>query len=109
MSDKIAWAAGLFEGEGCSSWSNSNRHVSLQLATTDEDVVKRFKRAIGNLGNINGPYKPKNPKAKPYWLWSETKYPNVVAISNKLRPFLGERRIAKLDQVLALYTYRDNF
>lgn len=64
MSDKIAWAAGLFEGEGCSSWNNRNKRISLQLATTDEDVVLRFKRAIGNIGIVNGPYQPKNPKAK---------------------------------------------
>lgn len=109
MSDKIAWAAGLFEGEGCSSWNNRNKRISLQLATTDEDVVLRFKRAIGNIGIVNGPYQPKNPKAKPYWLWSANKYADVVEVSEKLRPYLGERRLAKLDQMLAFHSYRDNF
>jgi len=109
MSDKIAWAAGLFEGEGCSSWNNRNKRVSLQLATTDRDVVERFFRAIGRRGIINGPYRPKNPRAKSYWLWSVNRHPQVVEVANLLRPYLGDRRLAKLDQILTFHTYRDNF
>jgi hypothetical protein len=109
MSEKIAWAAGLFEGEGCSTWNNRNRRVALTVTSTDLDVIERFYRAVGRVGNINGPYQPKNPNSKLYWLWTASKHDTVLEVSEMLRPYLGERRLAKLDQVLAFHTYRDNF
>src|SRR5689334_3983660 len=39
----LAWAAGLFEGEGCFHFaSRANRVIVASLTTTDEDVVRRF-------------------------------------------------------------------
>src|SRR5712691_1669149 len=50
---EIAWAAGLFEGEGCFT-QNRGRPVA-RLTTTDVDIVVRFAEAIG-WGMIYGPY-----------------------------------------------------
>jgi hypothetical protein len=44
----IAWAAGLFEGEGCLSFSTvrGERYPQAMLKTTDRDVLARFHRIV---------------------------------------------------------------
>lgn len=41
----IAWATGLFEGEGCIT--NRSGSVSLRLVSTDRDVVEKFQAIMG--------------------------------------------------------------
>ena len=57
---EIAWAAGLFEGEGSIGFRGGSRgyvyaYLNLQLRSTDQDVVYRFHQIISE-GNVNGPY-----------------------------------------------------
>jgi hypothetical protein len=96
-----AWAAGLFEGEGCFSMQRrsgkgrgSVRHVLLTatMATTDEDVLRRFATAVG-MGNVTGP-RTHSRDGKPVWYWSVSgeKVPLLYAL---LEPGLGERRRAR--------------
>ena len=57
MSEDIAWATGLFEGEGCITASGGTaaaRTPELHLDMTDEDVVRRLAIVLG--GNVTGPY-----------------------------------------------------
>jgi hypothetical protein len=58
-SEEIAWAAGLFEGEGCISHMQRGSGLDLQiaLAMTDEEVVRRFD-AVVDRGRVYGPYLP---------------------------------------------------
>lgn len=70
----IAWAAGLFEGEGCASFRSSHRtkrSFDLALASTDEDVVRRFLATVKH-GTIYGP-KWGRRSTKPYWVWNTTR------------------------------------
>jgi hypothetical protein len=63
----IAWAAGLFEGEGSIVISREGR-VALQVHMTDEDVMRHLAEVLG--GNITGPYQYQQPdghKRKPFW------------------------------------------
>jgi hypothetical protein len=58
--EEIAWAAGLFEGEGCISYIRPwGREPDIQaaLAMTDEDVVRRFDEIVDR-GRVYGPYHP---------------------------------------------------
>jgi hypothetical protein len=48
---EIAWAAGLFEGEGCVT--EINRRFALAVKNTDEEVI-RFDEIVG-LGRMYGP------------------------------------------------------
>ena len=50
----LAWAAGLFEGEGCFTFQGSKkartrggRLGKAQLSMTDEDVVRKFHTIMG--------------------------------------------------------------
>jgi len=48
MTNEIAWAAGLFEGEGTLNVyrrSSGKLQVQVRLGMTDRDVVERFLRA----------------------------------------------------------------
>lgn len=56
MNCEIAWAAGLFEGEGSFDHSAGNAHrPRATMSLTDQDVLERFMRAVG-VGTI-GPGK----------------------------------------------------
>lgn len=89
--EDIAWAAGLFEGEGCIT---KNKGIPvLKLTMTDEDVVRRFGEVMGT-GSVTGPYENskklcENPK--PLWWWAAYGMNALIAYS-KLHPWLGTRR-----------------
>jgi hypothetical protein len=56
---EIAWAAGLFEGEGsCYGTVRSDRYntrrIRMNLRMTDQDVVERFAKVVG-VGSVYGP------------------------------------------------------
>lgn len=96
--EMIAWAAGLFEGEGCIR-STQNHSISnyprLHLSTTDEDVIRRFRDVIA-YGKVSGPYYREN--YKPIFYWS-TSGRNAHAAIVKIFPYLLSRRKAKAIKV----------
>lgn len=54
---ELAWAAGFFDGEGCTSvskvWGAQRTPVPrISIAQTDPRPLERFHRAVGGLGNI---------------------------------------------------------
>lgn len=49
----VAWAAGLFEGEG--SISIRHKRPICQLKMTDGEMVTRFQKVV-NCGRVYGPY-----------------------------------------------------
>lgn len=99
---QIAWAAGLFEGEGCfttGTWSQfykleDKRYkksiLRIKLAMTDKDVLDTFVEIVKE-GNVKGPYKHPNPKAKPLYEWSLS---GKVAqkVIDLLSPYMHSRR-----------------
>lgn len=82
-------------GEG----RGSTRHVLLTatLATTDEDVIRRFAAAVG-MGNVTGPRR-KPDAVKLIWYWSITGS-QVEALYAKLEEGLGNRRRARYAELL---------
>jgi len=105
MHDKrteIAWAAGLFEGEGC--WQIRRRDgkvasVVATLASTDADVVEKFAAIIG-FGTIRV-VQPANPNAKTQYWWSGSKRSDVKEMAAAFLPHMGERRRARAVEILA--------
>ncbi len=97
----VAWAAGLFEGEGCITGNiryPKQRHLA--IAMTDRDVMENFVKIVG-YGNLKGPYN--RPLRKPYWNWFIAKRIEVVRIVNLFLPYLGERRGTKAIEALKHY------
>ncbi len=101
-SEEIAWAAGLFEGEGSitlTSYGDSGRkQVRFSLSSTDKDVVERF-RAIMDCGGISGPLWLRL-STKPQWRWSASARADVERLADLLGPWLGERRYEALEHAL---------
>lgn len=95
----IAWAAGLFEGEGSFSWHKiKTRKDSLKIAAvlsmTDKDVVEKFCRIVG-FGRVKGPYQPQPIGRKERWVWEVQNFSEVLKTIDLFLPFLGERRTEK--------------
>jgi hypothetical protein len=102
MSDRegIVWAAGLFEGEGCLYQTNRKAYPGAALMMTDEDVVRKFVDTVG-MGGVRE-YRTKPPR-KPTWRWEVYGFEKVQALIAMFWPFLGERRQAKAQEILAAY------
>jgi hypothetical protein len=92
-SESIAWAAGLFEGEGsvCVLRQNhgSRPHVQINLESSDEDVVERFATVVG-FGNLT--IRPAKPNRKQMFAWRGHGWENVKQLHEKFLPYLGKRR-----------------
>ena len=95
----MAWAAGLFEGEGCIHVAR-DKYGQLSMSSTDRDVLERFCAVVG-VGAIYQRAQQK-PHHKPAWQWGTGRLSDVQHVLGLLRPWLGVRRGAKADDVLAL-------
>lgn len=105
---EIAWAAGLFEGEGSINWSTGSgtlpeRHrpqARLVIGMTDRDVLERFARVVGH-GTVRPKAKHRSwqPHFKDAWVWEVRTWETVTAVLNMLLPWLGERRSARAHEI----------
>jgi hypothetical protein len=92
--EEIAWAAGLFEGEGCSTLSNG-RPV-MRLNSTDEDTPRRFCEIVA-AGKVYGPY-PRMPPRKPVWIWVADGIDAMLTV-RLLGSWFGQRRRLKAQEL----------
>lgn len=97
--EDIAWAAGLFEGEGCITVSTRRmKYVNLTLAMCDRDAVERFRDAVG-VGTIR--LRRKAPQGgKPLWIWSANSFEHAQAVVARLWPGLCSRRRSRAREIL---------
>jgi hypothetical protein len=97
--EEIAWAAGVFEGEGCVSSDGSR--VILRVQMTDFDVMLRFASIMG-FGRLYGPYEQRNAKdghiRKPFWAWVAYGDAALGALELILS-WLGNRRLERVYEV----------
>lgn len=101
---EIAWAAGLFEGEGCLRVSRNRRgnlSPMICLQMTDRDMVQRFKDILEGRGDVRGPW-DKGPGRKPMYAVDICGRTDVKRVMQSFLPWLGTRRTAKAIEVLAL-------
>jgi hypothetical protein len=103
---ELAWAAGLFEGEGSICLVHSNRknrtyvYPALTMNQTDRDVIMRFSEIVG--GYVLGPYQFASNSArtrKPVWSWRVQKKHEAIRVICWLYPYLGKRRRKRADEV----------
>lgn len=103
---ELAWAAGLFEGEGCitRSAARGHKYPALKLNMTDEDSVRRFHSAVGGAGTCYGP-RSNGPGNKDFWCWTAYRFEHVQAVIVYLWYGLGKRRRARATEVLSDASY----
>lgn len=95
--ERIAFAAGLFEGEGC-IYQRQNHLISLTISSTDEDVMVRFQRIVG-VGLLTY-RRSRDPRRKDTWRVDINKQDEAVRVLRMFLPFLGTRRRAKALELL---------
>lgn len=101
---ELAWAAGLFEGEGCISTANkigALKRGKLQMAMSDEDSVRRFHAAVGGLGNVRFQDR-KRADRKNMWFWETSRFEHIQAVLCLLWFGLGTRRKARAAEVFQI-------
>jgi hypothetical protein len=101
-----AWAAGLFEGEGCICLTrrrDGRMQAMLTLKMTDRDVVDRFHKIVG-YGTVRESTWYRKVGYAPQWEWRIGSWKQVKSVLHTFRPFFGERRGAKADNVLQRMT-----
>lgn len=95
-----AWAAGLFEGEGCIRHSRGTSCRRLALNMTDLDVLQTFQAVVG-AGSLRE-RKQNVPKHwKRSWAWNCSTWSEVERIGRRMLPYLHARRRAKMQELLA--------
>lgn len=100
--ETMAWAAGLFEGEGCFTRASSNpRNIAAALRMTDRDVVRRFQDVVG-VGTIYAS-PPQQKGWKKQWCWKVGSFEDVQAVAVFLWPWLHSRRKRKIVKILKAY------
>jgi len=102
---ELAWLAGVLEGEGC--FYLTTRHnkdgtprplISIICCMTDEDVIRRIHMLVGS-GNVH--MRDRRPGGyKLAWTWQDSRVSTVVPLLTLLRPLMGARRGAKIDELL---------
>ena len=101
-STDVAWAAGLFEGEGCITFKTSEPNCRiLTMTMTDKDVMERFVEIVdyGRLYHRSFPDK----NWKDAYEWRVSKHVVVERILKLFLPYLGERRSERANEALRHY------
>lgn len=96
----IAWAAGLFEGEGSIALHPQlkGKRRALFLGMTDLDVLRTFQAVVG-AGVIRVMVVRGN--RKPAWRWEVQSWAEVDGIGRMFLPYLHARRRARMEELLA--------
>lgn len=100
---EIAWAAGLFEGEGFFTTSraqNGKYYGRATIGMTDEDVVRRFGYAVG-FGYIIVEDRP-TTSGKLMYRWNANGLQRAQALYAMFYPWPGKRRKQRGLEVLSL-------
>lgn len=91
----IAWAAGLFEGEGCIT--ATNLALTVRMTNTDRELLDRFIDVV-EVGTIYGPYDRSNERdgytRKPVFCWVAQAL-EALEVLEVLSPWLSERRLTR--------------
>jgi hypothetical protein len=93
---QIAWAAGLFEGEG--SWIvTRGKSAQAYLGMRDRDAVERFMEIVG-MGSIKVQRRAHENHSDMYY-WRVTNVREVRRLIDMFYPYLCERRRTKADDI----------
>lgn len=109
MNTELLWAAGFFDGEGHAAFRRSARYCDKQrrvyqtsmidIRQKDRRVLDRFAAAVG-CGKIYGPYFNKNFPNSGYFCLAIGKGKDVVAVAEKLLPYVSAVKKGQLFSVI---------
>lgn len=95
----LAYAAGLFEGEGCVTLTQK-RQPCLMVAMTDREPIEQIAAILG--GRVYGPYhRAAHESRKPTYEWRLFGWTALEMTYPKLRKWLSPRRRGRFEEILA--------
>jgi hypothetical protein len=99
---ELAWAAGFFDGEGCTTLDvlrdRRFQYVRLSIKQVVAANLERFRAAVGGLGNVSPP-RQESPKGRPICKYTLAGT-GARAVLNLLWPYLGEAKREQATRVL---------
>jgi hypothetical protein len=110
-----AWAAGLFDGEGCACLCRGIRRVRrgrpldpprvyyspvVSMVNTDLGLLQRFQRAVG-FGRIRRMPPPTSSRHNQRYVWEASGKANVEALHAILAPYLSSSKMEDFARTLA--------
>lgn len=102
----LAWAAGFLEGEGSWIVYGGRNRIRLRIAATntDPEPLKMLAEILG-VGHVYGPRNPGNrTNTHELWEWIVDRKADVYAVSIALWPWMSQKRRAKMNVVIALFS-----
>jgi hypothetical protein len=94
---EIAWAAGLFDGEGHIGLRRQEKGArvyfqrAMGMTNTDLALLQRFQAAVGD-GRIGSPWEPPELKHSTKWQWQLTGRQRIEGVFGLLEPFLSQAK-----------------
>jgi hypothetical protein len=106
--EELAWAAGFWDGEGCTSIHKQGNNATASVHQVDDEVesLYRFHNAVLGVGKIYGPYQAKKGNHQPYFSWHVSGGSKVQAVIAMLWPFLGNIKKEQAANVLKSASWR---
>ena len=104
---EIAWAAGLYEGEGSITFDGSSkrRGMRLSVAMVDREPLDRFCEIVG-AGIVRGPYGPYQPNTQPQWSYVCSGWNNCKQVVELIWDHLSPRRQEQVSHVVDAHLER---
>ncbi len=105
METEKAWAAGFFDGEGCTYVNRTGKYTALRVVVTQfhsPETLLRFQRAVEGLGRMYGPY------SKGQYFLRFSKKTGAYAAMQLLWPYLSTIKRAQFTRVHTEVTMRKN-
>jgi hypothetical protein len=105
---KLAWVAGLLEGEGAFMVTSKESKVRpypvfrISCNMCDGDVLEKLYKWVG-FGRFSGPCVPKNVKHRPFWRFDVHRRDDVYKLCKAILPLMGARRSDRIRRVIAAY------
>lgn len=93
---EIAWAAGLFEGEGTAQMSKRDRGTRVRVVMNDLDVLETFNRIFP--GHMRTRL---DARGTTQHIWQRSSADTVSEFISTILPYMHSRRTARLQAVLA--------
>jgi hypothetical protein len=94
----IAWAGGLYCGEG-SATASKGRYPQVTMGQKNREVLDLFCAAVG-IGKVFGPYEQQG--RCPMYVWRVTGRDRVRAVADLLWPWLSAEKREQFERVFAV-------
>jgi len=87
LEDFLPYVAGLFDGEGTAKLPYADQDkVTFKIVNTNKAILDKLKETHGGSVYVHSKGTEKN---KPAWAWELTNYDDILALAQKIRPYLN--------------------